>query len=72
MLLSAGLQKWRRNLQLLVPFLEDPQIQLFSLENLGTRSEQPAVLLKVAILPQDVGSRLPVYLSTIPWNPMLL
>ena len=47
----AGLQKWRRNLQLLVPFLEDPQIELFSLGVVGSREEQAAVRLKVSDLP---------------------
>lgn len=32
--ISAGLQKWRKNLQLLVPFLIEPKIDLFSLEEL--------------------------------------
>lgn len=43
----AGLQKWRRNLQLLVPFLEGPQIELFSLERLDSSDDQGAVKLQV-------------------------
>ncbi len=31
---SAGLQKWRKNLQLLVPFLTEPRIDLISLSEL--------------------------------------
>lgn len=46
-LLSAGLQKWRQNLQLLVPFLEDPQIELFSLDRMDSRNGQGAVKLQV-------------------------
>ncbi len=48
-LLHAGLQKWRQNLQLLVPFLEDPQIELFSLKHLDSRNGQGAAHLQVGI-----------------------
>ncbi|EIE20578.1 hypothetical protein COCSUDRAFT_10876, partial [Coccomyxa subellipsoidea C-169] len=59
----TGLQKWRRNLQLLVPFLEDPQIELFSLGVVGSREKQAAVRLKA-------DWRLSTYLR-LPWRPFI-
>lgn len=53
-LLFAGLQKWRQNLQLLVPFLEDPQIELFSLKHLDGSIGQGAAQLRVGTFLQRV------------------
>lgn len=50
LLTMAGLQKWRQNLQLLVPFLEDPQIELFSLEIMHSKDQQATVMLQVCAL----------------------
>jgi hypothetical protein len=36
---AAGLDLWKRNLQLLVPFLIQPRIQLMSISSLGPNSE---------------------------------
>lgn len=49
---SAGLQKWRKNLQLLVPFLIDPGIELFSLSELDAlaSSNNSAQKLKVSCI----------------------
>ena len=41
-----GLDKWRRNLQLLVPFLEDASVELLTLDPVE-ESEDGAQLLKV-------------------------
>ncbi|BDA50578.1 hypothetical protein COCOBI_16-2540 [Coccomyxa sp. Obi] len=59
----TGLQKWRQNLQLLVPFLEDPEIELFSLKRLDSSNGQGAVKLKAEW-------RLSTYLR-LPWRPFI-
>ncbi|CAL8464982.1 g4517 [Coccomyxa elongata] len=59
----TGLQKWRQNLQLLVPFLEDPQIELFSLKNLNSSGSQGAAQLQAEW-------RLSTYLR-LPWRPFI-
>jgi hypothetical protein len=43
---GAGVQLWKRNLALLVPFLIQPRVELLSLQRLG-RGEQGAEMLKV-------------------------
>ena len=43
---DAGLQLWKRNLQLLVPFLIRPRLDLLSLQRAG-RDEESALLLVV-------------------------
>ena len=44
-----GLQKWRRNLQLLVPFLISPRIDMYSLERISPESPSGPVQLKVRV-----------------------
>ncbi|CAL5229294.1 g12592 [Coccomyxa viridis] len=61
----TGLQKWRKNLQLLVPFLIDPGIELFSLSELDAlaSSNNSAQKLKA-------DWRLTAYLK-LPWKPFI-
>lgn len=40
-----GLQRWRSNLQLLVPFLEDASVELLSLERTGSDPDGAPLLL---------------------------
>lgn len=44
----SGLAKWKRNLQLLVPFLEQPSLDLKSLEQLPQHHRSDPLLLKVS------------------------
>lgn len=41
---SAGLRLWKRNLQLLVPFLIEPLVQLRTISKLGKNEEGREVL----------------------------
>ena len=43
----SGLQKWKQNLQLLVPFLEEPMLDMRSLEQLPRQLPSDPLLLKV-------------------------
>ena len=45
----SGLAKWKKNLQLLVPFLEQPSLDLKSLEQLPQQHRSDPLLLKVSI-----------------------
>ncbi len=44
---NSGLDLWKRNLQLLVPFLVEPTLDLISLKRLGKLGEQGEEVLKV-------------------------
>lgn len=63
---AAGVQLWKRNLQLLVPFLIEPRVELLSMQRLG-RSEQGAEVLKVrcavapAVIDQERGATCAVH-----------
>lgn len=41
----SGLQRWRSNLQLLVPFLEDATVELYSLERTGSTPDGAPLLV---------------------------
>ena len=57
---TAGLQRWRENLQLLVPFLIEPRIVLFSLTELSDLADSDASKrLKVRAFPDSVHHQLP-------------
>eukprot|EP00879_Flechtneria_rotunda_P018170 GHRR01019057.1.p2 GENE.GHRR01019057.1~~GHRR01019057.1.p2 ORF type:complete len:167 (+),score=31.89 GHRR01019057.1:648-1148(+) len=58
----TGLDLWKRNLQLLVPFLVEPRIQLLSLKNLGY-SKTGAQQLKAEWTLQTCLS--------LPWRPVI-
>lgn len=57
-----GLDKWKRNLQLLVPFLRRPSFQLIDLSDEGTNAEGLHVL--------RAQWRLSTHLS-LPWQPLI-
>lgn len=48
----SGLERWRSNLQLLVPFLEDASVDLLSLERAGNTPAGAPILLVGLSRPQ--------------------
>ncbi|KAK9850448.1 hypothetical protein WJX84_007932 [Apatococcus fuscideae] len=59
----SGLQKWKQNLQLLVPFLEEPMLDMRSLEQLPRQLPSDPLLLKSVW-------KLETYLK-FPWRPLI-
>lgn len=60
----AGLQLWKRNLQLLVPFLVNPRIDLLSMKQLQ-EDEQGAQKIQVGLARTSSGSSVKIAVYSI-------